>query len=1331
MKLFPRSIVFLAVAIFAPYASAQQTPTLYYVGGPTGSFNTTLNWNTSNFSPLLGSTGGGINRVPNSTDIVLIDADENAGAILGTGSSGTVTIAAGPPANLVAGLQIANYFQNTTTSVDLNIGTTLTVTGRSGASGTGGVVFGDFVVEGGVTYNQNGGTLLVNQGLTVIGDNIHNGIFSDYQGSGTYNIQSGGFSFDPATGAPGTINEMDIGSGTGSVGTVTQGAATTSSTVTTGNLLYIGYAGGSGTYNLTNGSLLQTGSPTSPVIALGSGTGSNGTMTITGASTFNLNSGADLQVGAGGTGAITQNGAGSSVNILGTATVHIGDAAGSTGTYNLKAGSLNISGSKPFDVGGAVGATGVLNQSGGSLIAASGSQVYLSRFGTGTYNLSGGSANFKGIFYINSGGTLNQSGATTLNAHLFSINGGATYNMNGGSATFFSTGISGTLNLNGGTISVNESDLIGGGGGTLNFGGGTLALTPGVAPTGFYGMAGTLTGGTSTIDASAAALTTYNITVPFSGAGGISLIGNGTTFNFTNVTANSYTGPTTITNGVLNVRGADIAASSALNINGAGSIANLTLTAALPFVGSLGGNGTLNAAFDAAGDPLVILNAGNFTGSVNLTKTAAAGTLQLYGGTFGSINESPAASGSKVTIGGAPLAGFPLGTNIPTTGVVTFAGTATYTGLTTVTTGFTLNAQNLGGAATNNGTINITNAAGGGISGAVTNSGMLNDAAGIGGAVTNSGTLFATSAGGNVSNTGTLGLPLTSAIGAKFGITGSLSSNVPSTTVLNIRTNGVTADGFTTTTTAALSGLINVTGSGNLAPTTIVSAPGGITIGGDGKVNDAGGLTTSAQNGVLFTSTLTMPNSSTLDISTSQRSIVQAASLGLIPALTYNETQVASAIDVPLTAGTLPFGTQLNNLVNASPGSIPGLLDSLSPQSLQYARSISFENSTFLAGRMNGVCADLRAGYGGLDTSAISVVSPAFNNGLGRSLGSLLAANDVPYHPPAPNGVNYYPGGGSNTPSPSAEPAWNSSTQVISDSPNPYMATQNPSGPQTPRMSEFIGGDVVLATLNQDHSLANAPSSKASYTAGDATAGIAFRMTSHLAAGVLFDYNHTSAKTDSNGSTTTVDSYSPGVFATYFDHGFYANGLFSFGYNNYANTRKISLAGLTANSHPTGQQYVSDLDFGYDFHPAKNWVVGPTAGVTYTHLDIDSFTETGAAPLDLNVGSQSVDSLRSRLGGHVIFQTNTGDVLLQPNITAMWQHEYLDSSSGITSSFSDFGSGPFTIQTAAPSRDSALIGCGMTATLSNSMALYLNYLVDVGAADYFAQSVIGGFKARF
>ena len=139
----------------------------------------------------------------------------------------------------------------------------------------------------------------------------------------------------------------------------------------------------------------------------------------------------------------------------------------------------------------------------------------------------------------------------------------------------------------------------------------------------------------------------------------------------------------------------------------------------------------------------------------------------------------------------------------------------------------------------------------------------------------------------------------------------------------------------------------------------------------------------------------------------------------------------------------------------------------------------------------------------------------------------------------------------------------------------------------------------------------------------------------------------------------------------------------------------------------------------------------PTLGLTYTHLDVSSFSESGAPLANLNVSSQSVDSFRTRLGGHVLYQTSVGSILLQPNITALWQHEYLNSEPGITSQFQAYPAAPFTIQTAAPSEDSALLGCGLTATLQNSMAFYLNYLADVGDNGYLAQTVMGGFKASF
>ena len=160
---------------------------------------------------------------------------------------------------------------------------------------------------------------------------------------------------------------------------------------------------------------------------------------------------------------------------------------------------------------------------------------------------------------------------------------------------------------------------------------------------------------------------------------------------------------------------------------------------------------------------------------------------------------------------------------------------------------------------------------------------------------------------------------------------------------------------------------------------------------------------------------------------------------------------------------------------------------------------------------------------------------------------------------------------------------------------------------------------------------------------------------------------------------------------------------------------------------------MGDLDLGYNFHPDKerHWALGPEVGLEYVHLDVDSFTESGAGPADLSVNSQSADSLRGRLGGRLSFSTREGSIVFAPTVFASYQHEFLNDPFGLTSQFNIPSTTPFTIQGTNPGRDSALIGVGASATFDNSMAIYLNYLAEIGASDYFIQSVQGGFKASF
>jgi outer membrane autotransporter protein len=275
----------------------------------------------------------------------------------------------------------------------------------------------------------------------------------------------------------------------------------------------------------------------------------------------------------------------------------------------------------------------------------------------------------------------------------------------------------------------------------------------------------------------------------------------------------------------------------------------------------------------------------------------------------------------------------------------------------------------------------------------------------------------------------------------------------------------------------------------------------------------------------------------------------------------------------------------------------------------------------------------------------------------------------------------------------------------------------------------FVAGNVVLAQNFSQTDIAHSDT-----TTGGVQIGADYRITPHLRTGVVFGYQHTDADTDENGSKATVDSYAPGVYVGFADNGWYANAVGGYGFDNFTEDRHASIGAESAVAHgaPDGDQIMGDLDGGYDFH-VQNWTFGPTAGVQYTHLDVNSFSEDGAESLgeDETVNKQETDSLRSRVGGHVSYVFQTGKVFLTPHLSASWQHEFMDQGQGINAQIVNVVGAPFTVKTPNPSRDSALLDCGLNADLNGQVSVFGDYLVQAGQSNYFGQSVQAGVKIGF
>lgn len=411
-----------------------------------------------------------------------------------------------------------------------------------------------------------------------------------------------------------------------------------------------------------------------------------------------------------------------------------------------------------------------------------------------------------------------------------------------------------------------------------------------------------------------------------------------------------------------------------------------------------------------------------------------------------------------------------------------------------------------------------------------------------------------------------------------------------------------------------------------------------------------------------------------------------------------NQRSILDPINATLVAGggSPAFDGLITALFNEG-SHIGSALDQLSPQKLQLWDRIAFDNFGFAVSQLNNHLASVRGGRGGIDTAGLQVMDPSMLRDLSQIRHSLLAWN---------------PPGKSNS---------------QSDSITPLFSDQYRENEPSSRSSLFVSGQAVLAEAGQDDNL-----SQADYTSSGITIGGDYRLDRNWTVGGLFSFNHTDATLDSDGSTSRVDSYSPGIYASYANSGWFANALAAYGRNEYASDRKIAFLGSTASGSTEGDQVGANLDGGYEFRHGR-LTFGPTAGVQYVHWQADGFEEGGAGIANLTIGDQCSESLRSRLGGRVSYRASwyDGKVTATPHFGASWQHEYLNDSRGITSQFSQIGGSSFTVATSVPQRDSALLDFGLETQWNETFNLFIGYQAQVGREDDFAQSAQGGMKFSF
>jgi outer membrane autotransporter protein len=277
------------------------------------------------------------------------------------------------------------------------------------------------------------------------------------------------------------------------------------------------------------------------------------------------------------------------------------------------------------------------------------------------------------------------------------------------------------------------------------------------------------------------------------------------------------------------------------------------------------------------------------------------------------------------------------------------------------------------------------------------------------------------------------------------------------------------------------------------------------------------------------------------------------------------------------------------------------------------------------------------------------------------------------------------------------------------------------------KWGSFVDGNGIFANGGDVNYLQNYRSQS-----GGVTTGASYNWNDNLSTGVYVGYQGLQAQY--NNGRTIDNAVRFGVFGTYDLDGLYFNALVGGAYHGYTVNRQINFGGLdrTATGRPGAGEFDLALGTGYDF-TAGDFTFGPFTTMQYTYLGVQGFSETGAGALNLDVDPYNTSSLLYTLGGQVGYNWRVSPrVLVTPTIFAGWQHEFLQDSYQINSSFSTGGpDAPFAYNTGTPARDNFYGGVGVTVGLGERWQATAIYSAFVGGQNQHSQNIYLGLGVNF
>ena len=244
------------------------------------------------------------------------------------------------------------------------------------------------------------------------------------------------------------------------------------------------------------------------------------------------------------------------------------------------------------------------------------------------------------------------------------------------------------------------------------------------------------------------------------------------------------------------------------------------------------------------------------------------------------------------------------------------------------------------------------------------------------------------------------------------------------------------------------------------------------------------------------------------------------------------------------------------------------------------------------------------------------------------------------------------------------------------------------------------------------------------------TLGIEYRPTSETMVATAYSFDNPSLNLSQNGGTTSADAKQLGLYGTFTQKNLFLQGLVSYGWLNYSNSRSGVVSKITAN--PDGQTFSAAYKGGYLFDIAPSVKFGAIAGITYVQAHVNGYSENGDQVLTLSLNEQTAKTVLGSVGAQARCAFDLGSTKLDSYLNCTVENNFEGSDRVIQYSAT---SAPLIVNswtsTGAPNHAFVRLASGANANLTNTISVMLNLSQTIGQPggnDFFCT---GGLKISF